>query len=114
MEPPRKIPHIHEIVMDASCLDESTLRVGDKVEHVVAKTDGKDLCNDLGNSMNQTNWTVVGDFFSSILLWEQYNVGRVDPMKVGRAEVTVAKDGLHNIMPDGGPTTLEGKPGEAI
>ena len=56
--------------MDTSCLYESTLSVGDKVQHVVAKTDGENLGNDLGDSVFEASWAVIRNFLGPILLWE--------------------------------------------
>lgn len=51
MKPPGKIPHIHEIVVDAS-LNENTLSAGNELVHVRPKPKGKYLRDDLSNSMD--------------------------------------------------------------
>ena len=45
--------------MDVSLLDESALGLGDKVIHVWPKPESKHLGDDLGNGVDETNWTKI-------------------------------------------------------
>ena len=107
METSREVSHIHEVVVDAPFLDESTLRSGDKVVHERAKAGRQHLGDDFSNSMNEANGAEVPDFFRPILLWYEHNVGRVEPVKVCRLEATKLVDDSHYIHFDNLPTFLE-------
>jgi hypothetical protein len=57
VEPSCQIPHIQEIFMNTSLLDEGTLRVGDKLVHVRGKAGGHHLGYNLGNGMYEAYWS---------------------------------------------------------
>lgn len=59
MESPSKVPHVREVVMDASRLDEGALSMQDESVHVVAELGGKDLGNHLGHRHDEANRLVV-------------------------------------------------------
>jgi hypothetical protein len=79
---PSQIPHIQEIVMDASLLYESTLSIGDKVVHMRRKPSGHHLGDQLGNRMNETNGAKIRHFLGPLFFWNEGNIGGVEPMEV--------------------------------
>lgn len=66
----------HEVIMDASGFDESTLTAGDQIVHLWAKPRCHGLCNDLRDDVDEANRPEVGNRVSAIFLWEKSNIGR--------------------------------------
>lgn len=67
LEPTCKVPNVHEVVMDAPLLDESTLGVGNKVVHEQPEKNGRPLGYDLYNGMTEANGR-LWEIFSAPLL----------------------------------------------
>lgn len=82
MQPSRKIPDIHEIIMNTSPLDKGTLGGGNKDIHVRTEPNGEYLRNNLSDGMDEANGAVVGDALRILLLGQKDHVGGVEPMKV--------------------------------
>lgn len=55
LEPTCKVPNVHEVLMDAPLLDESTLGVGNRAVHEQPETNGRHLGYDLHNGMTEAN-----------------------------------------------------------
>ena len=72
--------------MYASFLDESTLRIGNKVRHVRSETCGHHLCNDLGNRMDEAYGPKLRNVLCPLFLWNEGNICRVEPVEVGDVE----------------------------
>jgi hypothetical protein len=100
--------------MDAPLLDESTLSVGHKIIHQWCEASGKHLGDDFSNGMNQANRPIVIYLFGPIFLWQEHNVGRVDPLEMSYMEVIELMNGTHNILFNDGPTFFEECTGETI
>lgn len=114
MKPSRKISDIHEVVVNTPLFEESTLRVGDKVIHERTKPGSKHLGNDLGNSVNETDRAVVHNLLRSILLGQQNDVCRIEPVEVCCLEVGELMDYPHDVILNYVPTFLEEGADESI
>lgn len=51
MQTAGKVSDVHEVIMDASLLDERTLSIGDKVIHEGGESTGKNIGNDFCNGV---------------------------------------------------------------
>ena len=114
MKAPREVSNIHEVVVDAPCFDESTLSVGDEGGHMRSKPYGEHFCNDLGDSMNETDGSIIDDALRPILLGKQHNIRRIEPVKICCVEGVKALNHPHEVVLDDAPTLLEEEAGEAI
>ena len=70
-----QVADIHEVVMNTSFLNKSTLRVGNHLGHVRGQSSGHHFRDNLSNRMNQTYWSEVRDVLRSILFRDEGNVG---------------------------------------
>ena len=82
MEAACKVSNVHEVVMNASLLYESTLGVGYEVVNVWAKPRCKHLGDNLGNGMDEANGPEISDVFCPILLGQKHNISGVEPLEV--------------------------------
>ena len=57
--------------------------------------------------MDKTDGSKVDDVLGTLLLRNESNVGRVQPMKVSSMEIREMVDGKHDVWLDGVPTCLE-------
>jgi hypothetical protein len=54
--------------------------------------------------MDETNGPIVGDGFGSLFLWNQHNVGGVEPMEILGVEVGEKQNDSHEVLLDYVPT----------
>ena len=87
MQPSRKVPHVHEIVMDASRFDECTLEPRDEGVHERCQASCQHLSDDFCNSVDEANGPIIADGFGTLLLWKQDDVRGVEPMEIFRMKV---------------------------
>jgi hypothetical protein len=68
--------------MDASRLDKRRFHIGENVVHARSQMPRKDFCHNLGESVDETNRSIVGDVFRPLFLWDEYNILGVYPMQI--------------------------------
>jgi hypothetical protein len=107
VKPSRIVVDKHEVVMNAPRLDESALGVGNNVIHARGQTAGEDFGHDLCKTMDEANWSKVGDFLRPIFLWKKENVGGVKPMQVVGVEIGESLYNRHDVKFNNIPTSLE-------
>jgi hypothetical protein len=93
--------------MDASGLDERTLRMRDYVIHTWGQSHGEDFGHNLCKSMNEANRPKVGDVFGPIFLRQKGDVGGVEPIKVFLVKASKKVYDVNQICFDCFPTSLE-------
>jgi hypothetical protein len=64
----------HKIIMNASLFYESALIRRDQIWEARGMPKGKDLGEDLGDVVHQTNGSKVAHSFCHVLFWEQHNI----------------------------------------
>ena len=114
VEASSKVPHIHEVAMDASLFYEGALGVGDEGIHMRGKPQGEHLSNDFGNGMDEAYGPIIRDAPRAILLGQEHHIGGVQPLKIGRVKGVKPVDDSHDIRSDDGPTFLEKDTREAV
>jgi hypothetical protein len=64
--------------------------------------------------VDETNGPIVGDGFRPLFLWNQHNVGGVEPMEVLGVEVGKKHNDSHKVLLDYVPTRFEKQPRKTI
>lgn len=110
VQPMGKVPDVHEVVMNISPLDKDTLGIGNKGIHVRFKPIREHICN----GMNKANGPIVRDPLRTLLLGQECDISRVEPMEVCRMKGVKMMNDWHDVALYDTPSFLKECTGEAI